>query len=222
MTGSEAFRLAPRAMNAEQRVLLFTPTGRDAELLATALQGAQVDCVRTDSWIALEKQIEEGAAAVILAEETLQPAAVMHLRMLLKAQPAWSDLPILLLTGRGADSPVIHNASLAMGNVTLLERPTRVTALVSATRAALRARARQYENRSQLTQLRRVAAELSASDQLSLFSWRCSGNTGDCNPPFEGSSPSRHLFPPRSSTGRAFGYEPRGCRFNSCLGDAPS
>lgn len=166
MRGGDALRLTQRAMNPEQRVLLFTPTGRDAELLSTALHGAQIDCVRTDSWITLDKQIAEGAAAIILAEEALQPAAIMHLRMLLKAQPAWSDLPILLLTGRGADSPAIHNASLAMGNVTLLERPTRVTALVSATRAALRARARQYENRSQLTELQRVAAELSARDQL--------------------------------------------------------
>ena len=153
-------------MKSELRVLLFTPTGRDAEMLANVLRDSHIESVRSDSWVTLEKQIEEGAAAVILAEETLEPAGIMRLRMLLKAQPAWSDLPILLLTGRGADSPAIHTASLAMGNVTLLERPTRVTALVSATRAALRARARQYESRSQLTELRRVAAELSASDQL--------------------------------------------------------
>jgi len=153
-------------MKAESRVLLFTPTGRDAELLASALQGAQIDCARSDSLTTLEKQIEEGAAAVILAEEALEPATVSRLRMLLKSQPAWSDLPILLLTGSGANSPGVHGASLAMGNVTLLERPTRVMALVSATRAALRARARQYESRSQLVELRRIAAELNASERL--------------------------------------------------------
>jgi len=153
-------------MKAELRVLLFAPTGRDAELLASVLRDAEIDCERTDSWIGLEKQIEEGAAAIILAEETLEPAGVMRLRMLLKAQPLWSDLPILLLTARGADSPVIHTASLQMGNVTLLERPTRVPALISATRAALRARARQYQSRAQLMELERVANELNASDRL--------------------------------------------------------
>ncbi len=151
-------------MKPELRVLLFAPTGRDSELLATALRGARIESVRSDSWTTLERQIEEGAAAVVLAEETLQPAGITRLGTLLKAQPVWSDLPILLLTGRGADSPATHAASVAMGNVTLLERPTRVTALVSATRAALRARERQYESRSQLNELRRVAAELRASD----------------------------------------------------------
>ena len=153
-------------MNPELRVLLFTPTGRDTELITTVLRNAEIECVGCESWVELEKRMSEGAAAVILAEETLQPGGIMRLRMFLKAQPAWSDLPFLLLTGRGADSPAIHNATLEMGNVTLLERPTRVPALLSATRAALRARARQYESRSQLTELRRAAAELRTSDQL--------------------------------------------------------
>jgi two-component system, sensor histidine kinase len=153
-------------MNPELRVLLFTPIGRDTELIATVLSGAKIECVGCESWLALEKQMSEGAAAVILSEETLQPAGLMRLRMFLKAQPAWSDLPFLLLTGRGADSPAIHGATLEMGNVTLLERPTRVPALLSATRAALRARARQYESRSQLMELRRAAAELRSTDLL--------------------------------------------------------
>jgi signal transduction histidine kinase/ActR/RegA family two-component response regulator len=152
-------------MNSEQRVLLFTPTGRDAELIAGVLREASIECVACESWIALEKQISAGAAAVILAEETLESTGIMRLRMVLKAQPAWSDLPFLLLTGRGANSPAIHSATLEMGNVTLLERPMRVPALVSAARAALRARARQYESRSQLLELHRAAAELRMSDQ---------------------------------------------------------
>ena len=40
-----------------------------------------------------------------------------------------------------------------LGNVTVLERPMRITALVSAVRAALRARQRQYETRTHLSQI---------------------------------------------------------------------
>ena len=92
-------------MNPELRVLLFTPTGRDTELIATVLRNAHIDCVGCESWLALEKQLVDGAAAVILAEETLEPAGIARLRLFLRSQPAWSDLPFLLLTGRGADSP---------------------------------------------------------------------------------------------------------------------
>ena len=45
-----------------------------------------------------------------------------------------------------------------LGNVTLLERPVRVAALVSAVRSALRARARQYQTRAHLEE-REVADE---------------------------------------------------------------
>ena len=65
-------------------------------------------------------------------------------------QPPWSDLPVLVLTYQGADSPEVSDALAMLGNVTLLERPVRVTALESAVRSALRARERQYQIREQL------------------------------------------------------------------------
>jgi signal transduction histidine kinase/CheY-like chemotaxis protein len=65
-------------------------------------------------------------------------------------QPPWSDLPVLLLTGQGADSITVARALQSLGNVTLLERPVRVSALVSAVRSAIRARMRQYETRGYL------------------------------------------------------------------------
>ena len=51
-----------------------------------------------------------------------------------------------MLTRQGADSPrAPRRRCETLGNVTLLERPVRVAALVSAVRTALRARQRQYQ-----------------------------------------------------------------------------
>jgi signal transduction histidine kinase/ActR/RegA family two-component response regulator len=52
-----------------------------------------------------------------------------------------------------------------LGNVTLLERPLRATALLSAMRSALRARQRQYQIRSHLDERERAADTLRVADQ---------------------------------------------------------
>ena len=49
-------------MNPELRVLLFTPTGRDTELIATVLKNAHIECVGCESWLVLEQRMAEGAA----------------------------------------------------------------------------------------------------------------------------------------------------------------
>ena len=63
------------------------------------------------------------------------------------SQPTWSDIPILLLTRSGADSLDVRRAVERLGNVTLMERPVRTIALISAARSAIRARERQYQVR---------------------------------------------------------------------------
>ncbi|MDQ3038412.1 MAG: HAMP domain-containing histidine kinase, partial [Pseudomonadota bacterium] len=64
-----------------------------------------------------------------------------------------SDLPVLLLTRGGSDSLEVGDALALLRNVTLLERPLRVAALVTTVHTALRARNRQYEIESQLQEL---------------------------------------------------------------------
>jgi signal transduction histidine kinase len=63
---------------------------------------------------------------------------------------------VLLLTRAGADSRVVGDAVAMLGNVTLLERPMRVSALLSALRSALRARLHQYEIQAHLLELERA------------------------------------------------------------------
>ena len=73
--------------------------------------------------------------------------------------------PIILLAASGADSPLAVWAMELLGNVTVLERPIRITTLISTLRTALKARRRQYELRVGLEELRkseerfRLAAE---------------------------------------------------------------
>lgn len=87
---------------------------------------------------------EVRAGAAILAEEAISDEAIGLLDKWLHDQPPWSDLPIILLTkGRGGPETKMDLAS-RLGNVTILERPLHPVTLVSAARAALRARARQH------------------------------------------------------------------------------
>ena len=69
------------------------------------------------------------------------------------------------LAGEGADSELALRTLETLGNVTLLERPVRVPALVSAVRASLRARRRQYQIRDQIAEMRRIADALREADR---------------------------------------------------------
>ena len=133
----------------ERRLLLLAPVGRDAALMRGMLQRIAADSVACASAHALAQEFERGAAALIVTEEALAQAG-KDLVQLIARQPPWSDLPVLVLTHPGADSPEVAHALAMLGNVTLLERPVRIAALESAVRTALRARERQYQIREHL------------------------------------------------------------------------
>jgi signal transduction histidine kinase len=138
----------------ERRLLILAPLGKDAQLTETALRRAGIDCEVCADLGSLSAEVERGAAALIVAEEALAPSDE-RLQRLVAAQPPWSDLPILLLTRAGADSAAVARSLQTLGNVTLLERPVRASALLSAVRSALRARERQYQTRGHLEERER-------------------------------------------------------------------
>jgi signal transduction histidine kinase/CheY-like chemotaxis protein len=133
----------------ERRLLILAPVGKDASLIEGMLRSEGVECVVCPDFTTLLSEVERGAASVLVGEEALVDGD-SRLASFLTRQPAWSDIPILLMTRPGADSSYVERASTLLGNVTLLERPIRVVALFSAVRSALRARARQYQTRSYL------------------------------------------------------------------------
>jgi signal transduction histidine kinase/CheY-like chemotaxis protein len=149
----------------DARVLLLPLTAKDGAtthaLLASA--GIEADVCRTFGSFLDELRI--GAAAALVAEEQLAGDAAERLAAFVREQPAWSDLPLLLLTRHGADSATAAAAVRTLGNVTLLERPLRMATLLSAVRTAVRARERQYQIRSYVEERERSAEALAIADQ---------------------------------------------------------
>lgn len=138
----------------DERILLRTATSRDAGMASVVLARAHFVSHVCDDMHALVQELVRGAGAIMLAEEVLAGPALAELTGALAAQPPWSDVPVLVLARQGADSRAVANAMDEFANVTVIERPMRVAALVSAVRTALRARRRQYELRSLLEGLR--------------------------------------------------------------------
>jgi signal transduction histidine kinase len=131
----------------ERRIVICAPTGRDATLTARVLQSVGIHSIVCANSDELMRQLPLGAGALLLVEEVVSGKGMRPLAEYVAAQPTWSDIPILLLTRSGADSLDVQRAVEHLGNVTLVERPVRTIALITATRSAVRARERQYQVR---------------------------------------------------------------------------
>ena len=150
-----------------ERVLLLAPTGRDAELMAEALDQAGFMSTVFSGIGELCSGIHAGGGAAVIAEEALAGDASEVLQASLAAQPSWSDFPVIMLLGAGAtlaSSRSLLTRFARHGNVTLLERPVRTVALISTLQAAIRARRRQYQVRDHLTERARAQAALEQSE----------------------------------------------------------
>ena len=151
----------------EQRVLVLASTPADAELASPELIGAGLTTTLCDSLAEIARELREhGAAAVVLTEKSIDAPDQQVLREALRYQPAWSDVPILLLTSSGAESPVAARWIAQLGNVAVLDLPVRGATLVSAARTAVRARQRQYAMRDQMEALRQSEERFDLAAQV--------------------------------------------------------
>ncbi|HEX6802464.1 MAG TPA: ATP-binding protein [Terriglobales bacterium] len=142
------------------RVLILAPFGKDASLIAEVLRESGLSACAVATAVDLAAAIGEGAGSAIVSEDVLHAEEIGLLARQLANQPAWSDFPIIVLTGGGMSTAATDSAARSrepLGNVSLLERPLRPATLISAVRSALVARQRQYEIRDHL--LRREQAE---------------------------------------------------------------
>jgi signal transduction histidine kinase len=149
----------------EKRILVLAPTKRDAELTCSILHDNGIDCVACSDVEEITREMSAGAAALLLPEEILKANQTQPIADAIAAQPRWSDLPVMLITRQGANSPAVSLSVDTLGNVTLVERPTRVPALVSTVKTALRARDRQYQARDYLLERERTADALKQADR---------------------------------------------------------
>src|SRR6266480_236424 len=133
----------------------MAPLGKDATAMATLLyaDGFEVRiCADTDE---CSQQIAAGTGALLLTEEALESRLLSNLLEVLKAQPPWSELPLIILTSGGESrrARLLDLAAAAAGSVTLLERPISTRTLVRSVQVALRSRRRQYQVRDLVRQL---------------------------------------------------------------------
>jgi signal transduction histidine kinase/ActR/RegA family two-component response regulator len=153
----------------EHRVLIFAPIGRDAELTRDLLARASIPALVCRSISTLAEMLATtGAGVLLLTEEALDQEDFPTLVAALARQPPWSDIPVLLFAG-GPETDIAGAALRSIDtlrNITLLERPVRMAAVLSTVRAALRGRARQYEVRALLQALDRARSEAETANRL--------------------------------------------------------
>jgi signal transduction histidine kinase/ActR/RegA family two-component response regulator len=148
----------------DERVLILAPTGRDASLTDKYLAEAGVRVEECAGMKELCEKLSAGAGAALISEEALTTESLRRLLDALGGQPTWSDFPVIVMTTGGGATPVKLGALKSLGeagNITLVERPTRIITLVSTIRAALRARRRQYQVREHLDAEKRAQEERS-------------------------------------------------------------
>jgi PAS domain S-box-containing protein len=146
----------------EERIVVLAPSAHDGSVATNVLARAGFTCAIARDATELCRLLEEGAAAALVAEEALTPDAAHLLGELVRRQEPWSDLPIILfMSGRAARAGRLSTIEVLapFGNVTLLDRPLEVITLVSAVRAAHRARLRQYATRAVLVELEATVTE---------------------------------------------------------------
>jgi len=146
-----------------ERVLVLAPTSADAELTRSILADAQIASHICADLPELGRALERGVGAILLTDDAVAPADAECLVEALRLQPPWSDPPILLLSRTGGDPTLAAWGMERLGNTTVMERPVRVTTLISALRTALRARRRQYELRDQMQAQALLAAVVDSS-----------------------------------------------------------
>ena len=140
-----------------ERVLVLAPIGRDAAIASSILGEAGMAAEAVPDLARLVEALDGGAGAAILTEEAAREAGIEAVAAWLDRQPAWSDLPIVVLTHHGGGperNPGAARLASFLGNATCLERPFHPTTLVSLATAALRGRRRQYEARARIEEVR--------------------------------------------------------------------
>ena len=139
----------------DERVIIIAPVGHDAVAIAELLQTRGFNTRICRGLNECSQEITDSAGALLLTEEALESARSSLLFDVLRSQPSWSELPLIILTSGNESNrtELLDLAAAAAGTITLLERPVSTLTLMHSVQVALRSRRRQYEVRDLLTQL---------------------------------------------------------------------
>ncbi len=146
----------------EFRVLVLAPTARDAEVAARLLAEFAITAEQCSSQLGFAAEFARGAGVLVMTNDLARSDSLLQaVRHCLKSQPEWSEIPVICLARPGTTPEAQELRELP--GVVLVDRPVQARPFVSAVQAGLRARARQYQIRDQLTQIQAKNAELEES-----------------------------------------------------------
>lgn len=145
-------------------VRIVAPFGRDADSIAAVLAGAGLRTGIAPSLEVLAEQLDDCTGLVVVTQEAVARGSDV-LQQALQQQPAWSDVPFILLRSarsyrRSTREPLLPGSI----NVVEMDRPLGSMSLLSAVQGALRARAKQFVVRDQVTALADGRAALARSE----------------------------------------------------------
>lgn len=154
--------------NPDERVLILAPFGHDGPSMATVLNDRGFGVEICAGAVDLRQQMALGAGVLLLTEEALELPQISDFLEQLKRQPAWSELPLIILTRGGEPrlTQLLDLAAYAARGITLLERPMSSATLSRSLEVALRSRRRQYQVRDLLEDQERKQRELEKNDRL--------------------------------------------------------
>ena len=143
-----------------ERFLIVAPAGRDAEVIRQLLRSAGLEAVIDPSGDLLLEALPSGmAAGSVVTDDALVRINQGRLAAAIAEQPPWSDFPFVLLVRRNAAREGSKSIE-AVVNATVLERPLHPASLISAARAAVRARQRQRLAAEYLAERERAEKQL--------------------------------------------------------------
>src|SRR3712207_6171489 len=103
----------------EQRALVWAP-GRDALLTCEFLTDAGFEAFACTTSIETCHELDRGAGVVVVAAECLSDDQSLPLRSWLARQPAWSDIPVLVIAGRADTGSSLTHIFDGLGSVSVL------------------------------------------------------------------------------------------------------
>ncbi|MGC2109931.1 MAG: PAS domain-containing protein [Candidatus Korobacteraceae bacterium] len=155
--------------------VVVAPSGRDAEVICDTLRDALIDCVSCRDLEQAEQYVAPGTGVIILAEEAFTPLVSEQFAAVLRSQPTWSEIPLIVLTvfGRSSEySERMTSLRKPLGTALVLERPVRRETLAAAVQSALESRKRQYQLRNQIEALQESEEQFRAlADTMGNLAW---------------------------------------------------
>lgn len=146
----------------ERRILMVAISERDRVHTARLCREDSLEVDFCETVEELVYAAEEGAAAILLNDLALRRDHILPLLDFLSEQPAWSDLPTILVTAEERPSWLSKHGLV---NVAILRQPVHVDTLLSVLRSAIASRVKQYQVRDLLHEQAETQAELRRADR---------------------------------------------------------